>query len=99
LIVLVNVFDVHASAAEFERAFGAVSERMRSQPGFRAHRLLRSDRAPSTYVNVAEWDDEPSLHAALARPEVVARVRSLMRLSTATPQTYRTVLDVPAPEA
>jgi long-chain acyl-CoA synthetase len=99
LIVLVNVFDVHAPAAAFERAFGAVSERMQAQPGFRAHRLLRSDSAPATYVNVAEWDDERSLHDALAQPDVGAAVRSLMRLSTAVPHTYRTVLDVPALEA
>jgi heme-degrading monooxygenase HmoA len=99
VIVLVNVFEVHGAPAEFESAFGPVSEWMRGRPGFITHRLLRSHMSPSTYVNVAEWDDEQSLRAALTHPEAVGLMSALTRVSTPAPQTYRTVLEAPALEA
>ncbi|AKJ11932.1 hypothetical protein ABB07_18395 [Streptomyces incarnatus] len=95
MIVLVNVFQVHGSAEGFERAFTKVSEIMRTQPGFLHHRLLRSEGADSTYVNVAEWQDEQSLRAALARREVVARLRPLSAFATGRPTVCRPVLDAP----
>ncbi|MFI9445930.1 antibiotic biosynthesis monooxygenase family protein [Streptomyces avermitilis] len=75
VIVLVNVFQVHGSPTAFEREFANVSECMRAQPGFLHHRLLCSQGTDSTYVNVAQWQDEQSLRDALARPEVVGRLR------------------------
>ncbi|MGX5185494.1 antibiotic biosynthesis monooxygenase family protein [Streptomyces avermitilis] len=93
MIVLVNVFQVHKSPTAFEREFANVSECMRAQPGFLHHRLLCSQGADSTYVNVAEWQDEQSLRDALARPEVVGRLRPLTALATGRATVCRLVLD------
>jgi hypothetical protein len=82
-----------------ERPGAVVSEWMRGWPGFITHRLLRSHMSSSTYVNVAEWDDEQSLRAALTHPEAVGLMSALTRVSTPAPQTYRTVLEAPALEA
>ncbi|WP_328535156.1 antibiotic biosynthesis monooxygenase family protein [Streptomyces sp. NBC_00344] len=99
VIVLVNVFRVHESLSEFERIFTHVSECMRAQPGFRHHRLLGSQDAGSTYVNLAEWQDEQSLRDALARPEVIERLRPLAALATGEATVYRPVLERSSLEA
>ncbi|WP_327435124.1 antibiotic biosynthesis monooxygenase family protein [Streptomyces sp. NBC_01236] len=88
-----NAFQVHGSPSEFEREFSNVSECMRAQPGFLHHRLLCSQGADSTYVNVAEWQDEQSLRDALAHPEVIERLRPLAALATGRPTVCRPVLD------
>lgn len=93
MIVLVNVFHVHGSPAEFEREFANVSECMSAQPGFLHHRLLRAQDADTSYVNVAEWQDEQSLRDALARPEVIERLRPLAAFATARPTVCRPVLE------
>jgi heme-degrading monooxygenase HmoA len=93
MIVLVNVFRVHGSPSDFERVFMNVSECMQAQPGFQHHRLLRSQDARSTYVNVAEWQDEQSLRDALARPEVKEHLRPLAALATGRPTIHRPVLE------
>ncbi|MEU6278480.1 antibiotic biosynthesis monooxygenase family protein [Streptomyces populi] len=93
MIVLVNVFQVRGSTAEFEREFARAAECMRAQPGFLHHRLLRSLGTGSTYVNVAEWQDEQSLRDALARREVAERLRPLAAFATGRPTVCRPVLD------
>ncbi|MBD0745896.1 hypothetical protein BG418_30135 [Streptomyces sp. CBMA152] len=93
MIILVNVFEVRGSVSDFEHAFAAVSECLRAQPGFHHHRLLRSQDAESTYINVAEWEDEQSLNDALARPEVIEHLRPLAALATGAPTICRPVFE------
>lgn len=98
MITLVNTFAVHGSTDAFEEAFRAVSDFMRRQPGFRHHRLLRTQEDSRCYINIAEWEDEESLRAALARPGFRRRADRLGRLATPRPRVGRTVLDA-GPEA
>lgn len=93
MITLVNTFQVTGSADEFEAEFDAVAEYLSTQPGFRTHRLLVSDRAAGHYVNVAEWDDEAALRNALGQPGFRRRAARLQKLATAQPQVCHTVLE------
>jgi long-chain acyl-CoA synthetase len=93
MITLVNTFEVTGAAEEFELEFDAVAELMSTQPGFRTHRLLVSDRIGGRYVNVAEWDDELALHNALRQPGFRQHAAKLQKLANAQPQVYHTVFE------
>ncbi|WEH40465.1 antibiotic biosynthesis monooxygenase family protein [Streptomyces sp. AM 2-1-1] len=98
VIVLVNVFEVRGSEAEFERAFTDLSASVRARPGFLHHRLLRPRDGSPTYINVAEWENEQSLRDALSHPEVTRRLAPLAALATGTPTICHPVLDGFPPE-
>lgn len=93
MITLVNQFEVRGPADQFEAVFGEVSDFMSAQPGFRSNRLLRSGTDEHRYVNIAEWDDEQSLRAALAHEGWKAVAAKLAPLGTGAPHVYSPVLE------
>ncbi|MET8082269.1 antibiotic biosynthesis monooxygenase family protein [Streptomyces sp. NPDC005303] len=88
VITLINRFEVTGSVEEFERVFDSTSEFFAAQPGFVRHRLLRHVDEPGRYVNVADWEDEPSFRRALQQPEFGAHRTALRALSNSEPNLY-----------
>ncbi|MER5466727.1 MULTISPECIES: antibiotic biosynthesis monooxygenase family protein [unclassified Streptomyces] len=93
MITFINRFEVTGPADEFEKAFDATSAFFSAQPGFIAHRLLQHIQEPGRYVNVADWQDEESFRAALARPEFAAHRTALRALSSSDPNLYTPTLE------
>ncbi|MFF9481907.1 antibiotic biosynthesis monooxygenase family protein [Streptomyces sp. NPDC014733] len=94
MLTLVNSFEVHGDPARFEEEFRKVSDWMRGQPGFHRHQLCRSAHDPRRFVNIAVWDDQAALDAAIGDEGFQSRVAVLRTMATATPHTYDHVLDV-----
>lgn len=100
-ITLINAFTVPLE--ESDRFLASWKERahlMAGQPGFiraRMHRAIHDD-AELRFVNVAEWESEEHLAAALADPEWQASVKGMRDDPdlhiTARPATYRVELDL-----
>ncbi|MFJ9559402.1 antibiotic biosynthesis monooxygenase family protein [Streptomyces fuscichromogenes] len=93
MITLINRFEVTGSVEEFERAFDSTSAFFAAQPGFVRHRLLRHLDRPGHYVNVADWEDEPSFRQALRQPEFAAHRAALRALSGSDPELYTLLLE------
>ncbi|MFP3961857.1 antibiotic biosynthesis monooxygenase family protein [Actinomadura fulvescens] len=83
-----NRFTVHASPAEFERAFVETAEFMARQDGFIEHTLLRHVDDEHRYVNIARWRDEAAFRAAVAAPGFGPHAAALRALSTSEPNLY-----------
>jgi len=98
MVVLINTFEVEpASADVFLRTWKQVSQVMENRPGFlrtRFHRAL----AGSRFVNVGEWEDEDSFHAAVASPEFQDAAGRLAGLATMSPGLYEIVYESAAPD-
>ncbi|GAA1427798.1 hypothetical protein GCM10009601_39620 [Streptomyces thermospinosisporus] len=93
MITLINRFEVTGAIEEFERAFDRTSAFFAAQPGFVRHRLLRPLDGQGHFVNVADWEDEPSFRRALEQPEFAEHRAALRALSTSDPQLYTPLLE------
>jgi monooxygenase len=93
VITFINRFNVTGPTDEFETAFDATSAFFAAQPGFLNHRLLQHVDEPHLYVNIADWKDEESFRAALARPEFAAHRTTLRTLSNSDPNLYVPLLE------
>lgn len=93
MMVFINRFEVHGSAAEFERLFRETSEFFRRQPGFLSFRLVRSLDDESSYVNIAEWESADHLRRATALPEFAAHSAELRSIAVPTPGRYEPVYE------
>jgi long-chain acyl-CoA synthetase len=93
MVTLINKFTLKVDSPQFEQVFAASSEFMCHQPGFINHRLVRSLRDPTVYVNIAEWTDAESHQQIVRGPEFQAHVSQLAEVATAEPALYATVMD------
>ncbi|MEU0370836.1 antibiotic biosynthesis monooxygenase family protein [Streptomyces sp. NPDC006283] len=93
MITFINRFNVTGPAEEFEAAFDETSAFFAAQPGFLNHRLLQHVEEPHLYVNIADWKDEESFRAALARPEFAVHRTRLRTLSSSDPNLYVPLLE------
>lgn len=93
MITFINRFHVTGAAEEFEAAFDRTSAFFAAQPGFLGHRLLQHVDEPHLYVNIADWQDQDSFRAALARPEFTAHRTTLRTLSSSDPNLYVPLLE------
>lgn len=69
MVTFVIKFTVHGDTAEFERVFFSHAAFMRQQPGFIDHHVVRSQRRPQVYLNVARWTDADAHQAAMRHAE------------------------------
>lgn len=79
-ITLINVFEVPADRVDaFVDQWRVRAELMATAPGFRDARLHRAVSAEARFqlVNVAHWDSEDQMNAALANDEFRRRVNAL----------------------
>ncbi|MFF3292005.1 antibiotic biosynthesis monooxygenase family protein [Streptomyces sp. NPDC003023] len=88
MITFINRFHVTGETGAFEEAFDETSAFFAAQPGFVGHRLLQHVEEPHLYVNIADWQDQESFRAALARPEFGAHRARLRTLSSSDPNLY-----------
>jgi len=93
VITFINRFHVTGPGDEFEAAFDATSAFFAEQDGFLSHRLLQHVDEPHLYVNIADWKDEETFRAALARPEFAAHRARLRTLSSSDPNLYVPLLE------
>jgi monooxygenase len=93
VIVFVNSFMMKGSAEEFERAFTETAEFLCAQDGFVSHRLVRSQRDPNHYLNVALWESEAALRAATGLPEFAKHGKRLRELAFSDPQFFDCVVE------
>jgi heme-degrading monooxygenase HmoA len=77
MVVFVNKVTVVGKAEDFERVYGNIAEYLRTRPGLVRYQLLRSQKDPDTYFNVAEWETQEFFAAAMAEPEFRARLKLL----------------------
>jgi len=92
MVTLINHFTVKGDTAEFEQVFAASSEFMVEQPGFVSHRLVRSLRAPGSYVNIAEWESAAAHQAVVRGPGFAEHIKGLADLASVEPDLYTEVL-------
>ncbi|MFD0900472.1 antibiotic biosynthesis monooxygenase family protein [Actinomadura sediminis] len=77
MLLFVNVFQVHADPGDFEKCFADTSAFMMQKEGYRRHRLVRVNGEGVRYLNIAEWDGEEALRAAVADPRFEPHARAL----------------------
>jgi quinol monooxygenase YgiN len=77
VVVFVNKLTLVGKPEELERIYAHVAEFMEEQPGLIRYQLVRSQKDPGTYFNIAEWEDKESFDRALAEPEFRARLKAL----------------------
>ncbi|HWB38516.1 MAG TPA: AMP-binding protein, partial [Rugosimonospora sp.] len=80
MVTFINQLTVTGSAEEFEKISARMSEFMASRPGYLNHRLLRSLRAPESYVEIAEWENPEAHQAAVRSDEFQALISELGRV-------------------
>lgn len=88
-VILVNRFTVTGPSTEFERAFAATAEFFVAQPGFVDYHLMCEVDEPGSYVNVARWKDQESLHNAVSHPDFRRHAEAMHALSRSEPKVYR----------
>ncbi|MCQ4044528.1 antibiotic biosynthesis monooxygenase family protein [Streptantibioticus rubrisoli] len=77
MVVFVNKLTLTGSAEDLERIYAHVAEFMLAQPGIIRYQLVRSQKEPGTYFNVAEWQTQEAFENALSEPEFKNRLRAL----------------------
>ncbi|WP_371649731.1 MULTISPECIES: antibiotic biosynthesis monooxygenase [unclassified Streptomyces] len=77
MVVFVNKLTLIGKPEELERIYAHVAEFMEVQPGLIRYQLIRSQKEPGIYFNVAEWDSKESFDTALTEPEFRARLKAL----------------------
>lgn len=85
MVVFVNKVSVIGNAGDFERVYGHIADHLRTRPGLLRYQLLRSQKEPLTYFNVAEWETKELFDAAMADPEFRARLKRLEGLIKGDP--------------
>jgi heme oxygenase (mycobilin-producing) len=100
-ITLINVFEVPAERVDaFVDQWRVRAELMAAAPGFRDARLHRAVSAEARFqlVNVAHWDSEDDMKAALGNDEFRRRVHALQEEPetrfAAAPAVYEVVADL-----
>ena len=99
VVTMVNKFSVFGDPDEFERVWMASADFMRTQPGFRNFRLMRSVMDPLVYVNIAEWESAEDHHRVLQGPDFQAHIKELAALATPEPNLCTTVAEAQAEAA
>jgi len=99
MVILINRFTVSASPEEFLAAFEESAVFMRAQPGFIRHTLVKSLRDPSSYVNIAQWQEAQDHIRVVTSPQFGAHVEALAKVATSDPDLYAPVLEVEHAEA
>jgi heme-degrading monooxygenase HmoA len=100
-VTLINVFEVPAAQVEeFITRWRVRAKIMASAPGFRDAQLHRavSSQARFQLVNVAHWDSQADLHAALGSSAFQDRIQALRQDSdmqfSGNPATYDVVAEL-----
>lgn len=93
MVVFVNKLTLIGSAEELERLYGRVADFMLTQPGLISFRLVRSEKHPETYFNIAEWTDKESFERSLREPEFRTRLNALTGLFKGDPHLSNVVLE------
>lgn len=99
-VTLINVFEVPADQLDdFVAGWRRRAAVMAGAPGFQDSRLHRAISAGArfTLVNVAHWDSQEALDAALANPEFRRNVPDGAR-GVANPAVYEVVAEFTADE-
>lgn len=94
MVILLNRLTVTGSPEKFEEVFAKTSEFMRAQPGFMGHTLVKSLRNPSSYVNIAHWEDAADHIRSVQNPEFMEHITALAEVSSSDPDLYSIVLEV-----
>jgi long-chain acyl-CoA synthetase len=97
MVTVINRLTVHGEAADFERIISGITEYMRQQPGFTAHRLYRSRNHDNVYIETAEWTDAAAHRQAMQGSGFRDRVRELGAVAKAEPDVFDTIEHEPAP--
>ncbi|HEV7760280.1 MAG TPA: AMP-binding protein [Acidimicrobiales bacterium] len=99
VVTMVNKFTVFGDPDEFERVWMSSADFMRTQPGFRNFRLMRSVMDPLVYVNIAEWESAEDHQRVLQGPDFLAHIKDLAALATPEPNLCTTVAEAQAEAA
>src|ERR1019366_3834716 len=94
MVILLNRLTVTGSPEKFEEVFAKTSEFMRAQPGFMGHTWVKSLRNPSSYVNIAHWEDAADHIRSVQNPEFMEHITALAEVSSSDPDLYSIVLEV-----
>jgi long-chain acyl-CoA synthetase len=94
MVILINRFTLTGSPEKFEEAFEEAAVFMHSQPGFIRHTLVKSLRDPSSYVNIAQWQQAEDHIRVVSSPAFKAHVDALAKVATPDPDLYAPVLEV-----
>jgi long-chain acyl-CoA synthetase len=94
MVILLNRLTVTGSPEKFEEVFAKTSEFMRAQPGFMGHTLVKSLRNPTSYVNIAHWEDAADHIRSVQNPEFMEHITALSEVSSSDPDLYSIVLEV-----
>jgi quinol monooxygenase YgiN len=85
MVIFVNKLTLTGDAGELEKRYEAVAEYMETRPGLIRYVLVRSDKDPGVYFNIAEWTDEESFKRSIKEPEFRARLDALSGLMKGEP--------------
>jgi heme-degrading monooxygenase HmoA len=83
VLAIVNKLTVTGDQAEFARLLSEITGYMKSQPGFRNHRLYHSLKDPNVYIETGEWDSKEDHQKALSGSGFQERVGQLLKHATA----------------
>ena len=93
MIVLVNSFTLKTEPETFEKIFAETAKALHGKPGFLSHRLARSNQDPNSYVNIAEWESEEALRAAITSEDFKEHAMRLREVATSDPRVFTPALE------
>jgi long-chain acyl-CoA synthetase len=94
MVILLNRLTVTGDPEKFEEIFAESSKFMREQPGFQGHTLVKSLRNPSSYVNIAHWEQAADHIRSVQNPGFMEHITALAEVSTSDPDLYSIVMDI-----
>jgi len=92
-VVLLNRLTVTGDTDKFEEIFAESSEFMRAQPGCEGHTLVKSLSDPTSYVNIAHWEQAADHIRSVQNPGFMEHITALAELSSSNPDLYSIVLE------
>ncbi|MFE3170900.1 antibiotic biosynthesis monooxygenase family protein [Amycolatopsis sp. NPDC059090] len=91
MFYLINRFTVHGDTDEFLAILAEINAYMKTQPGFRFHRLYRSVNEPNVFVETAEWEERELHKAAISSDRFLEPVKKIRQHATAEPGPFELV--------